>query len=78
MQIAEDSDVTSQFGGDFTHFVSANLVVFRAAVGEVKPNYVGAGGMIFSRLLSRSVAGPVVVTILVLLSRLDMYYSVDW
>ena len=77
MQIAEDSDVTSQFGGDFTHFVSANLVVFRAAVGEVKPNYV-AGGNDLSRLLSRSVAGPRVVTILVLLSRLDMYYSVDW
>ncbi len=28
LQIAEDSDVTSQFGGDFTHFVSANSVVF--------------------------------------------------
>jgi len=33
--------------------------------------------IIFSKLLSRSVAGPKVVTILVLRSRLDMYYSVD-
>ena len=44
MQIAEDSDVTSQFGSDFAHFVCASLVIFRAAVGEVKPNYVGTGG----------------------------------
>ncbi|CCJ93039.1 hypothetical protein BN131_712 [Cronobacter malonaticus 681] len=45
---------------------------------EVHTYYVRAGGdNFFSRLLSRSVAGPNVVTILVLRSRLDMYYSVD-
>ncbi|MNH00678.1 hypothetical protein D3C79_598780 [compost metagenome] len=43
LQVAQNSDVTPQFGSDFAHFVCASLVIFRAAMGKVEPNHVSAG-----------------------------------
>lgn len=64
--------MTAQFCRNLTHFVGTELMIFRGAVREVHTYYVCARGDNLSRLLSRSVAGPKVVTILVLRSLLDM------
>jgi len=36
--------VAPQFSRDFTHFISAELVVFSGTVREVEANNVGTGG----------------------------------
>ncbi len=43
LQVAHDGDVTTQLGGDVTHLVGAQDVVFSSAVGEVHPHHVGTG-----------------------------------
>ncbi|MNX41436.1 hypothetical protein D3C86_718380 [compost metagenome] len=43
LQVPHDGHMTAQLGGDFTHLVGAQDMIFRSAVREVHPHHVGTG-----------------------------------